>query len=65
MAVTSIKSTYSLDVETVAALERMARRWNVPKSEALRRAIHRASEEDGDVPLTPVQALEALQRACA
>lgn len=39
MAITTIKSTYSLDVETVRALEGMARHWNVSKSEALRRAI--------------------------
>lgn len=29
MATATIKSTYSLDVETVRALEGLARRWNV------------------------------------
>ena len=45
MAVPSIKSTYSLDPETVRALERMAQRWKVSKTEALRRAIRAASGE--------------------
>ena len=38
MAVTTIKSTYLLDVESVRALEELARHWEVPKSEVLRRA---------------------------
>jgi hypothetical protein len=45
MAVTTIKSTYSLDPQTVSALEEMARRWGVSKSEALRRAIQAAASE--------------------
>ena len=36
MATTTVKSTYSLDVESVQALEDLARRWRVSKSEALR-----------------------------
>lgn len=48
MATTAIKTTYSLDVETVAALDRMARERNVSKSEALRRAIRVAAETAGD-----------------
>jgi hypothetical protein len=43
MARTTVKATYSLDLETTRALEQMARRWNVSKSEALRRAIRSAS----------------------
>ncbi len=39
MAIPKIKATYSLDAETVGALERVARWWGVSKSEALRRAI--------------------------
>jgi predicted transcriptional regulator len=46
MASTSIKSTYSLDVQTVRQLEAMARRWNVSKSEALRRAIRTAAAQE-------------------
>ena len=43
MAITTIKSTYSLDVESVRALEALAQRWNVSKSEVLRRAIRIAA----------------------
>jgi hypothetical protein len=39
MATTTVKSTYSLDVDTVRELDAVARRWRVSKSEALRRAI--------------------------
>ena len=45
MAVTKIKSTYSLDTQTVHLLEAMARRWNCSKSEALRRSIRLAASE--------------------
>lgn len=62
MAATTIKSTYSLDVETVRALEGMAKRWNVSKSEALRRAIRSAAatEPDGSAAL---RALDRLQES--
>jgi hypothetical protein len=59
MATTTIKSTYSLDVETVRQLEAMARRWKVSKSEALRRAIRAAASQQ---PATEQEALDALQR---
>lgn len=39
MAVTSIKSTYSLDVDSVRQLEMLAERWRVSKSEVIRRAL--------------------------
>ena len=55
---TTIKSTYALDVETVRALEGLARRWNVSKSEALRRAVRGAAGQR-----TPQrEALAALDR---
>lgn len=64
MATPTIKSTYSLDLETVRALERIARRWRVSKSEALRRAIRAAS---GDVEAMgtgdALAALDRLQRS--
>jgi predicted transcriptional regulator len=62
MATSKIKSTYSLDVETVRQLEDMARRWNVSKSEVLRRAIRSAAElesPDQDA----LDALDRLQRS--
>jgi len=64
MATQTVKTTYALDVETVRALEDLARRWNVSKSEALRRAI-RASASPGHAGGGPasVQALDRLQRA--
>ena len=59
MAITTIKSTYALDVETVRQLESMARRWKVSKSEALRRAIRAASAQQ---PSEEREALDALQQ---
>jgi hypothetical protein len=56
MATPTIRSTYALDVETVRTLERIARRWRVSKSEALRRAIRAAA----DRPPGNHDALEAL-----
>ena len=38
-----IKSTYVLDVETAESLDRLAKGWNVSKSEALRRMIRSAA----------------------
>jgi hypothetical protein len=63
MAVTAIKTTYSLDAQTVRALEEMARKWKVSKSEALRRAIRLAAEQAASAPESPLQALDALQSA--
>jgi len=61
MAITSIRSTYALDVETVQALERMARRWNVSKSEALRRAIRNAERAGTGSDDDALDALDKLQ----
>ncbi|MGH7646327.1 MAG: ribbon-helix-helix protein, CopG family [Gemmatimonadales bacterium] len=64
MARTTIKGTYALDAKTVRALEEMARRWNVSKSEALRRAIE-ASARAGAAAPDALAALDALQRSLA
>ena len=61
MAVTTIKSTYSLDVETVRTLESLARRWNVSKSEVLRRAIRAAAKEESTRASRKLAALDKLQ----
>ena len=61
MAVTTIKSTYSLDVETVRTLESLARRWDVSKSEVLRRAIRAAAEEKSPRAKRKLEALRQLQ----
>ena len=61
MATMTIKSTYSLDVETARALETLARRWKVSKSEVLRRAIRAAAAEDATRESGPLAALDRLQ----
>ncbi len=63
MARTTVKSTYSLDVETVRQLEQMARRLGISKSEALRRAIRAAAGESTDEQRQAVAALDELQRS--
>jgi predicted transcriptional regulator len=63
MATTTIKSTYSLDVDTVRALDTLAHRWRVSKSEALRRAIRIAAHQPQVGPAESTTALDALQRS--
>ena len=63
MAIT-IKSTYSLDVESVRTLETLAERWDASKSEVIRRALRiammTADDSEGTVAL---DALTRLQHA--
>jgi predicted transcriptional regulator len=59
MAEMTIRSTYALDEATVRRLESLAKRWEVSKSEALRRAIHAA--EAGLPARSQIDALDALQ----
>lgn len=61
MAIPTIKSTYSLDLESVRALEALARRWNVPKSEVLRRAIKAVAAEEAGHAGGPLATLHQLQ----
>ena len=63
MAITTIKSTYSLDVASVRTLEGLARRWNVSKSEVLRRALRIAATTTDAGESGPLEALSALQTA--
>jgi Tfp pilus assembly protein FimT len=63
MATPTIKSTYVMDVETSEALERIARRWRVSKSEALRRAIRTAAEQQPSESGEALRALDRLQRS--
>jgi hypothetical protein len=63
MAITTVKTTYSLDVNTVAALDEIARAWGVSKSEALRRAIRAAAQSEPLSKPDPIQALQSLQGA--
>jgi hypothetical protein len=43
MALPTVKSTYVLDLPSIAALERLARDWGVSKSEVLRRVLKDAA----------------------
>ena len=61
MAIPKIKSTYSLDVETVRTLESLARRWNVSKTEVVRRAIRAAAGEKNQRVQEKREALRQLQ----
>ena len=61
MAATTIKSTYSLDVESVRALEALSQRWKVSKSEVLRRAIQLAVREESPGKGAALSALDRLQ----
>lgn len=63
MATSKIKSTYSLDVETVRVLDAMARRLGIPKSEALRRAIHSAAAGESTGNVDALMALTELQES--
>ena len=65
MATQTIKTTYALDVDTVRALEQMARRWGVSKSAALRRAIRMAASRAGEEAGGTLKALDKLQRGAA
>ena len=52
-----------MDVETVRTLEELARRWNVPKSEALRRAIRLAANDRETTAKSRLEAFTALQES--
>jgi hypothetical protein len=65
MASAMIKSTYSLDPETVRKVERLATRWKVSKSEVLRRAVAAAKEEPSLAPPPPEPTIESrLEALC-
>jgi hypothetical protein len=64
MATPVVKTTYALDLDTVRALDELARRWDVSKSEALRRAIRAsATLSPAPAPPEPLRALDRLQKA--
>lgn len=64
MATPTVKTTYSLDLDTIQALEDLARRWGVSKSEALRRVI-RAAAGRPKASTDAIEALNDLQRSLA
>jgi predicted transcriptional regulator len=55
------KSTFSLDTATVERLNRLARRWQVSKTEVLRRALAGASEAEDATVAQRLAALDQLQ----
>ena len=62
MARMTVRSTFALDPETVEALERLARRWDVSKSEAVRRVVTAAARvEEVDAGSDALQALDEVQ----
>lgn len=63
MATPTIKSTYTLDLDTIRALEDMARRLGVSKSEALRRAVRSAAGKERPEGGAALQALDRLQKS--
>ena len=63
MAIPKIKATYSLDEDTVRLLDRVASRWGVSKSEALRRAIRSAATAAGEREGAPgIETLNRIQK---
>lgn len=61
-----VKSTFSLDDLTIAKLQALARKWQVPKTEVLRRAVREAAERESDVSVEEkLAALHELQRQFA
>ena len=60
MATNTIKTTYSLDVDTVRQLEELAKHWNTSKSGALRRAIRAIRSTAAGVCSGHNEALDAL-----
>ena len=66
MAKMSIRSTFALDPGTVATLARLAEKWGVSKSAALRRIIEAAAVVEGvDSSADGMAALEELQERLA
>ena len=66
MAIPKIKATYSLDVETAQALDRLAQKWGMSKSETLRTLIRERARSPRPAPrvkeATPAEKLAALDR---
>ena len=63
MAKKVIRTTYSLDVETVETLRRLARAWGVSRSEALRRAVARTAAEPASTAEDRLGALRDVQES--
>jgi len=62
-ATTLVRTSVSLDTDTLANLDSLAKRWSVSKAEVMRRAIRKMKTEADaeDQRPSPLQALEWLQ----
>lgn len=59
----AVKSTFSLDEASIARLQTLARKWQVPKTEVLRRALQQTLEREQGAPVAEkLAALHALQK---
>jgi predicted DNA-binding protein len=66
MAKMTIRSTFALDPETAEALDTLARRWKVSKSEVLRRIVQTtAAIDEADAAADALDALDELQERLA
>lgn len=66
MAKKTIRSTFALDPEAVAALDRLSAKWGMSKSETVRRLIEAAARvEEVDASSKALAALDDLQDALA
>ena len=65
MATVTVRSTYSLDLDTVRRLEHLAALWNTSKSGALRRAVQVASTQAQGAGSAKLEALKQLQQRLA
>ncbi len=62
----TIRSTFALDLDTVADLDRLARKWEMSKSEVLRRIVDAAARvEEVDAAADALTALEEIQHRLA
>lgn len=66
MAKMTIRSTFALDPETVSALDHLAERWDVSKSEVVRRIVQTAAIiDETDAASDALAALGQLQERLA
>ena len=63
MATPKIKATYSLDVETVDELERLASRWQTSKSDVIRRLVRQGAASTSAEANRRIAALDRAQKA--
>jgi hypothetical protein len=60
----AVKSTYSLDQNTLRKLRQLARSWQVSKTEVVRRAISAAAERELPIPWEKrMAAIEAVRKS--